>query len=354
LLDTTVHIYIFNQLCKEYRSINKVIFVKDMEYWKTIYIILCQGKVNLRDLSLFTVLLFAVMMTVLSARSIVEVGYEYEFNAQAQMTVERQQDQQQSISSLTAPSTTGTLPSIEITSHNSGQQVELGPLTISGTSSDTPSIDCEVYADWNDNKPFGKAVAAGPGGSDDYSKWTFTYGTGYHLIKNGTNNLTSKISCVDEPTNSTKWSSINLIGVDGLNSTGGLDSESTINQAITTGLPSPPSPIGLPLPTPNQAGVTSSSLDPVVGEANEEDEDSNEDDDADSDDSDVENEDDSSEEDEEDNNGSEGEDSGDNENGSGSDGSDGGDGGDDSDEDNDLIDFGPGFPFDFDIDDFLD
>jgi hypothetical protein len=286
------------------------------------------------------------MITILSAWSSVEVGYKYEFNAQAQMTVERQQDQEQSISSLTAPSTTGPLPSIEITSHSSGQQVEVGPLTISGTSSDTSATNCQVYADWNDIKPFGKAVASGPGGRDDYSKWTFTYGTGYHLIKNGTNNLTSKISCVDEPTNSTKWSSINLTGVDGLNSTGGLDSESTINQAITTGLP-PPSPIGLPLPTPNQAGVTTSSLDPVVGEANEEDEESNGDDDADSDDSNVENEDDSNEEDEEDNNGSGGEDSGDSENGSGSDDGDG-------DEDNNLIDFGPSGLVDFDIDDFMD
>jgi hypothetical protein len=304
---------------------------------------LSQSKENLRNLLLFTVLLFAIIMTVLSAWSSVEVGYEYEFNAQAQMAVEQQQHQQQSISSLTAPSTTGTLPSIDITSHSSGQQVEVGPLTISGTSSDTPSTNCEVYADWNDSKPFGKAVAAGPGGPDDYSKWTFTYDTGYRLINNGTNNLTSKISCVDEPTNSTKWSSINLIGVNGLNSTGGLDSEPTINQAITTGLP-PPSPISLPMPTPNQAGVTSSSLDPVVGEANEEDEESNEDDD-DSDDSNVEKEDDNNEEDEEDNNVSEGEDSGDNENGSGS---------DDGDDGDDLIDFGPDGPVDFDVDDFID
>jgi hypothetical protein len=61
--------------------------------------------------------------------------------------------------------------------------------------------------------PFKKAVATGPGGPDDYSKWTFTYDSGYHLISNGTNNLTSKISCADGPTNLTKWNSINLIGI---------------------------------------------------------------------------------------------------------------------------------------------
>ena len=300
---------------------------------------------DLKDLSLFVILFSVVMLTLLSSYFSNKVSIEHNFNAQAQVIDNGPQSQQPSVPPLTTQTQTGTMPTIKITSHSSGQQVEVGPLTIAGTSSDTPSIDCDVYADWNDNKPFGKAVAAGPGGTDDYSKWTFTYNSGYHMIQNGTNNLTSKISCVEGPTNLTKWSSVNLIGVNG------SDSDSTINQAITTGLPPPPSPIGLPLPTPNQAGVTSSSLDPVVGEANEEDEESNEDDDDDFDDSNVENEDDSDEEDEEDNNGSGGEDSGDNENGSGS--ADGDDG-DDGDEDNDLIDFGPDGPVDFDADDFMD
>ena len=81
-------------------------------------------------------------------------------------------------------------------------QVPVGQLTISGTSTDNAISDCTVYADWNDTKPFQKAVATGPGGVNDYSKWTFTYTDKYHLITNGTNNLTSKLSCFSDGSNS--------------------------------------------------------------------------------------------------------------------------------------------------------
>jgi hypothetical protein len=106
---------------------------------------------------------------------------------------------------------------IKITSPSTGQQVPVGELTISGTSTDNDTTDCTVYADWNNTKPFQTAVATGPGGLDDYSTWTFTYTDDYHLITNGTNNLTSKLSCIDESNggtaNLTKNYSVNVIGV---------------------------------------------------------------------------------------------------------------------------------------------
>jgi hypothetical protein len=235
----------------------------------------CQNKKNLKDLSLFLTLISAVVMTVLSAGSITGVWYEPNINAQAQII---EDDKPETLSS-SVPATVGTMPTIKITSHTSGQQVKTGTLTISGTSSDTSATNCQVYADWNDNMPFGKAVAAGPGGPDDYSKWTFTYGNDYHPINNGTNNLTSKISCDDGPTPLTKWSSINLMGVDS------SDPGSVISQAITSGNPSPSlsPPMGPPLPAPNPAIATSSPLDPIVGE--DEDEESNENDENDDSDS---------------------------------------------------------------------
>jgi hypothetical protein len=107
--------------------------------------------------------------------------------------------------------TTSTI-SIKITSHVTGQQVPIGELAISGTSTDDATTDCTVYADWNDQKPFQKALATGPGGVNDYSTWTFTYTDKYHLITNGTNNLTSKLSCLSSPMNLTKWNSIDVIG----------------------------------------------------------------------------------------------------------------------------------------------
>ena len=107
---------------------------------------------------------------------------------------------------------------IKITSPSTGQQVPVGELTISGISTDNVNTDCTVYADINNTKPFQKAVATGPGGLDDYSTWTFTYTNNYHLITNGTNNLTSKLSCIDDSNggstaNLTKSYSVNLIGV---------------------------------------------------------------------------------------------------------------------------------------------
>ena len=101
---------------------------------------------------------------------------------------------------------------IKITSPVADQQVPVGELTISGISTDNATTDCTVYADWNDQKPFQKVVATGLGGENDYSTWTFTYTQNYHLIANGTNNLTSKISCLNNPTNVTKWNSVNVTG----------------------------------------------------------------------------------------------------------------------------------------------
>src|ERR687890_593627 len=106
---------------------------------------------------------------------------------------------------------------VKITSPSTGQQVPTGELTISGISTDNITTDCTVYADINNTKPFQKAVATGPGGLDDYSTWTFTYTDDYHLITNGTNDLTSKLSCIDDSTggttNLTKNYSVNVIGV---------------------------------------------------------------------------------------------------------------------------------------------
>ena len=96
-------------------------------------------------------------------------------------------------------------------------QVPVGELTISGISTDNSTTDCTVYADWNNLKPFQTAVATGPGGVNDYSTWNFTYTPQYHIITNGTNNLTSKLSCVDDSNggtaNLTKNYSIDVIGI---------------------------------------------------------------------------------------------------------------------------------------------
>src|ERR687889_861419 len=102
---------------------------------------------------------------------------------------------------------------VKIISPSTGQQVPAGELTISGISTDNAITDCTVYADWNNLKPFQKAIATGSGGVNDYSTWSYTYTNNYHLITNGTNELTAKLSCLNNPMNVTKFYSVNLIGI---------------------------------------------------------------------------------------------------------------------------------------------
>jgi hypothetical protein len=114
------------------------------------------------------------------------------------------------------PTTTTTTPTIKITSPTKGEQVPPGELTITGISSDNASSDCTVYLDWNDQNPYQKAIATGAGGENDYSTWSFTYTPNYYTITNGTNNLTSKLSCLDnsnQSINLTKYYSVNVTGV---------------------------------------------------------------------------------------------------------------------------------------------
>ena len=112
-------------------------------------------------------------------------------------------------STKTVPSSVG----VKILSPVSGKDVPIGNLTIFGVSTDNEQSDCTVFVDWNDEKPFQEAKAAGPYGDNDYSSWTFTYSPSYHTIENGINDLTSKLECLENSKVTTKWHSINVTGV---------------------------------------------------------------------------------------------------------------------------------------------
>jgi hypothetical protein len=51
------------------------------------------------------------------------------------------------------------------------------------------------------------------GRANDYSRWIFTYTDKYHIISEGTNELTAKLSCDIGPFNSTKYDSVNVTGI---------------------------------------------------------------------------------------------------------------------------------------------
>ena len=103
--------------------------------------------------------------------------------------------------------------SVKITSPATGQKVPVGELKVSGTSTDNSTTNCQVYVDVNDIKPMQNTMAVGPAGQNDYSNWTFTYTNKYHLISEEVNELTSKLSCINNPANITKYYSVNVTGV---------------------------------------------------------------------------------------------------------------------------------------------
>jgi hypothetical protein len=100
---------------------------------------------------------------------------------------------------------------VKIISPLKNATVPAGQLIIHGISSDTLSTDCKVFVDWNDLKPMQNVTAKGPGGANDYSNWTYTYNEIYHNITAGINELTSKITCYDNPSNITsKYYTVNV------------------------------------------------------------------------------------------------------------------------------------------------
>lgn len=136
--------------------------------------------------------------------------------------------------------------SIKIESPVSNQKVPVGELTISGTSSDNSTAQCQVYVDWNNLKPYQLATPTGTNGSADFSKWTFTYTSKYHFIQTGVNDLTSKITCLVPPAGPTvtKWYSINVTGT------------SSSNQSSNVQLPLPTANTKTPV-SPNEQSSSS-------------------------------------------------------------------------------------------------
>lgn len=119
------------------------------------------------------------------------------------------QNQSSSNTNVTVPQKMG----VKIISPLKNTTVPAGQLIIHGISSDTPETNCRVFADWNDLKPMQNASAKGPGGPNDYSNWSYSYNESYHNITAGINELTSKITCYDNPNNITsKYYSVNVTG----------------------------------------------------------------------------------------------------------------------------------------------
>jgi hypothetical protein len=121
---------------------------------------------------------------------------------------------QSSSSSTTSPPK---LHAVKIISPTKGQQIPVGKdLTISGTSIDNATSNCQVSVIVNHVRPYRPATAAGTGGgANDYSKWNFVLTPNYTTIKPGPDNrITAKYTCTDNPVMvSPYYSSVNVTGV---------------------------------------------------------------------------------------------------------------------------------------------
>jgi len=101
-------------------------------------------------------------------------------------------------STTSTPQPSSTLPdgAVTITSPEDGQKVPVGQdLKVTGTSMANAASDCKITVNLNRVKPYQPAVAAGPGGPNDYSQWSFTITSQYAPIQEGQNRVAAKIDC---------------------------------------------------------------------------------------------------------------------------------------------------------------
>jgi hypothetical protein len=152
---------------------------------------------------------------------------------------------------------------VTITYPDANQEVPVGNLTIYGTSSDDVSRSCHILILLNDDKPYQSALATGPKGKDDYSRWTFTFDPYSSLIKQGKNEIVSKIVCIQQDvTNSNNnlpasYNKINVTGSSGIYQQTD-SSSSSIGPAINQ--IRPPELVETPTNTPAYEALTQNDI----------------------------------------------------------------------------------------------
>jgi hypothetical protein len=76
-----------------------------------------------------------------------------------------------------------------------GQQVPVGNITISGTSSSNATNNCTVSVIINGIRPYQQATSTGNKGPNDYSNWTFSATTKYSTIPLRSRSKPWRVSC---------------------------------------------------------------------------------------------------------------------------------------------------------------
>ena len=150
---------------------------------------------------------------------------------------------------------------VTITYPDAKEEVPIGNLTIYGTSSDDALRSCHILILLNDDKPYQSALATGPEGKDDYSRWTFTFDPYSSLINQGENEIVSKIVCIQQGvTNSNNisasYNKINVTGSSGIYQQ--TDSSSSIGPPISQ--IRPPELVEMPTNTPASEAPTQNEI----------------------------------------------------------------------------------------------
>ncbi len=112
------------------------------------------------------------------------------------------------------PNTTSTISGVKIISPEKGSTVPINlnsPFIVKGISKDTSTTNCQVLVIVNNVKPYQNAQPMNKNGNEDYSQWQFTLTKNYTNINEGSNKITSKFSCLNNPQNS--HYSVNITGV---------------------------------------------------------------------------------------------------------------------------------------------
>jgi hypothetical protein len=120
--------------------------------------------------------------------------------------------------SLSTATQAAKLPdAVKITAPNKGQQLPVGKdIKVSGTSIDNATSTCSVLLNLNGVRPNQNAVAAGPSGSNDYSKWNALITSKYSSVKEGHNRINARINCSDVKGLATHFNvrtSVSVVGV---------------------------------------------------------------------------------------------------------------------------------------------
>jgi hypothetical protein len=92
--------------------------------------------------------------------------------------------------------------------NNNGQKLSLNGFSVANSGNLT---NCDVTIVTNNKFPYQPANGTGPHGKDDFSKWSYTFSSEYANLHEGSNKITSKLTC--DSGSAKAYYSVNITGM---------------------------------------------------------------------------------------------------------------------------------------------